>query len=117
MRFLGFVLNDTMTLQMAITSIFGIGRQTSNSICMELGYSPYIRIFLLTDNEISKIRKWIDEKVISELDLKKKVDGDIKNLIKINAYRGHRHKQGLPVRGQRTKTNARTKRKKVISIA
>ena len=90
--------------------IYGIGRPTAQKICTQAGVSTDTKVRDLTDDEVNRIRDLIDKNHVVEGELRKQVRTDIQRLIEINSYRGIRHRRGLPVRGQRTKTNARTKR-------
>jgi len=101
-----------------LTYIYGIGRSTSQDIIEETGVSPDTKIRDLTEEEIGKLRKVIDDEYIVEGELRREVRSNIKRLKDIGSYRGLRHKRGLPVRGQRTRTNARTRKgpKKTIGM-
>jgi len=103
--------------EIGLTYIFGIGRTVSNEILKSTGINPDTRIKDLTDAEISKLREYIDKNCKVEGDLRREVSLNIKRLMEIGCYRGIRHRKGLPVRGQRTKTNARTRKgpKKIAS--
>ena len=90
--------------------IYGIGRSTAKKICTQANVSTETKVRDLTDDEVNRIRDLIDKNFTVEGELRKQVRTDIQRLIEINSYRGIRHRRGLPVRGQRTKTNARTKR-------
>jgi len=94
----------------ALTYIYGIGRKTSTDICTESGIDVTTRVKDLTDDEIVKIRAWIEEHLQVEGDLRREVSQDIKRKMEIGCYQGLRHRRGLPVRGQRTHTNARTRK-------
>lgn len=94
----------------ALTYIFGIGNKTSTDICTESGIDVATRVKDLTDDEIVKIRAWIEEHLQVEGDLRREVSQDIKRKMEIGCYQGLRHRRGLPVRGQRTHTNARTRK-------
>jgi small subunit ribosomal protein S13 len=96
--------------EIGLTYIYGIGRATSNKILAETGVSPDTYIRDLTEEEVSKLRDVIDQKLTVEGDLKRERSQDIKRLQEIACYRGLRHRRGLPVRGQKTKTNARTRK-------
>jgi small subunit ribosomal protein S13 len=89
---------------------FGIGNTTAGQICTHTGVSTQTKVRDLTDDEISRIREYIDRNFEVEGELRKRVRQNIQRLIEINSYRGIRHRRGLPVHGQRTQTNARTKR-------
>ncbi|MFM8867632.1 MAG: 30S ribosomal protein S13 [Ilumatobacteraceae bacterium] len=97
-------------LEIALTYIFGIGRSTSKKMCAELDLNPSTRVRDLTDSEVNKIRLYIENNLTVEGDLRRDVQTDIKRKIEIGSYQGVRHRKGLPVRGQRTHTNARTRK-------
>jgi small subunit ribosomal protein S13 len=97
-------------VDVSLRYIFGIGSTTAGQICTQTGVSPETKVRDLTDDEISRIREYIDRNFVVEGELRKRVRQNIQRLIEINSYRGIRHRRGLPVRGQRTRTNARTKR-------
>ena len=97
-------------LVISLTYVFGIGRTTAEQICAATGIDESTRTRDLTDEEINKIRAYIDEHVKVEGDLKRSVQQDIKRKMEIGSYQGIRHRKGLPVRGQRTHTNARTRK-------
>ena len=97
-------------LVISLTYVFGIGRTTAEQICLSTGIDESTRTRDLTDEEINKIRAYIDEHVKVEGDLKRTVQQDIKRKMEIGSYQGIRHRKGLPVRGQRTHTNARTRK-------
>ncbi len=97
-------------LEIALTYILGIGRTTANQVCAATGIDPSTRVRDLTDEEVAKLRVWIDQNLKVEGDLRRDTAQDIKRKIEIGAYQGIRHRRGLPVRGQRTHTNARTRK-------
>jgi len=97
-------------LEISLTYIFGIGKPTAQRICAETGLDPNQRVRNLTEDEINKIRHWVDTNITVEGDLRRDVAQDIKRKIEIGCYQGVRHRKGLPVRGQRTHTNARTRK-------
>ena len=97
-------------LEIALTYIYGIGKPTAQKICSETGLDPNQRVRNLTDDEVAKIRVWVEDKLTVEGDLRREVAQDIKRKIEIGSYQGIRHRKGLPVRGQRTHTNARTRK-------
>jgi len=97
-------------LVISLTYIFGIGRSTAERICADTGLDPSERVRNLTEDEINKIRAWVDSNITVEGDLRRDVAQDIKRKIEIGCYQGVRHRKGLPVRGQRTHTNARTRK-------
>ena len=97
-------------LVISLTYLFGIGNTTAARICSEVGIDPSTRVRDLTDSEVARIRDWIDEHIEVEGDLRREVQQNIKRKIEIGCYQGVRHRKGLPVRGQRTHTNARTRK-------
>ncbi len=97
-------------VEIGLTDIYGIGRTRSMSILMRAGVSPDKKVKDLTDDEITHIRQIIEEEGAVEGDLRKEVAMNVKRLIEIGSYRGYRHRRNLPVRGQRTHTNARTRK-------
>src|SRR5450756_461946 len=106
-RIAGVNLPNQKRLEVGLTYIFGVGRSTSLKICTELGLSPDTKVRDLTDEEVTKLRNYIDQNLEVEGDLRRERQQAIKRLIEIACYRGIRHRRGLPVNGQRTKTNAR----------
>lgn len=117
-RIAGVDLPREKRVEIGLTYIFGIGRAKSNEILTKTGISPDTRIRDLTDDEISRLREMIDKEYKVEGDLRREVSLNIKRLIEIGCYRGRRHRAGLPLRGQRTKTNARTRKgpKKTVGV-
>lgn len=109
-RIAGVDLPRDKRVEIGLTYIFGIGRKTSNKILVAAGINPDTRIKDLTEEEINSLRKVIDTKYQVEGDLRREVSLNIKRLKEIRCYRGIRHIKGLPVRGQKTKTNARTRK-------
>ena len=109
-RIAGVDLPKNKRVVISLCYIYGIGLNTSEKILEQAGVSPDVKVKDLTDSEVNKIREVIDKGCKVEGDLRKEVNLNIKRLIDIGSYRGLRHRRGLPVRGQRTKTNARTKR-------
>ncbi|SEC19449.1 30S ribosomal protein S13 [Paenibacillus sp. GP183] len=109
-RIAGVDLPREKRVEIALTYIFGIGKTTSQKIISTTGISPDTRVRDLTEDEVSKIRDVIDKTLKVEGDLRRDISLNIKRLIEIGSYRGIRHRRGLPVRGQRTKTNARTRK-------
>jgi small subunit ribosomal protein S13 len=97
-------------VEIALTYIHGIGRPTSAAMCSELGIDPSARVRDLSDSEVNKIRMYIENNLSVEGDRRRDVQQDIKRKIEIGSYQGSRHRKGLPVRGQRTHTNARTRK-------
>ena len=109
-RISGIDLPRDKRIEIALTYIYGIGRKTATDICAATGVNPDIRVRDLTEDDAAKLREYIDHNCRVEGDLRRDVDFDIKRLIEIGSYRGLRHRKGLPVRGQRSKTNARTRK-------
>jgi len=105
-------------VEIGLTYIYGIGRSTSNELLSSVGVSPDTYVRDLTEDEVSKLRDAIDRNLTVEGDLRRERSQDIKRLMEIGCYRGLRHRRGLPVRGQNTKTNARTRKgPKRMSVA
>ena len=109
-RIAGIDLPREKRVEIGLTYIYGIGVSASRRILKETGINPDTRVKDLTDDEVAKLRDNIDKKPVVEGDLRRDVAMDIKRLIEIGCYRGTRHRKGLPCRGQRTKTNARTRK-------
>lgn len=109
-RIAGVDLPRDKRVEVALTYIFGIGRPNAIKILKETGINPDTRVRDLTEEEVSKLREYIDKSIKVEGDLRREVALNIKRLIEIGSYRGIRHRRGLPVRGQKTKTNARTRK-------
>ena len=109
-RIAGIDLPREKRVEIGLTYIFGIGRTTSNKILAETGVSPDTRVKDLTEMDISKLRDYIEKNLAVEGDKKREVSLDIKRMMEIGSYRGVRHRKGLPVRGQSTKRNARTRK-------
>jgi small subunit ribosomal protein S13 len=109
-RISGVDLPREKRIEIGLTYIFGIGRTTSKKILDATGVNASTRVRALTEDEVGKLREYIDKNVKVEGDLRRDITGNIKRLIEINCYRGIRHRRSLPVRGQRTKTNARTRK-------
>lgn len=109
-RLVGVDLPKNKQVAIGLTYIFGIGRTTAMKICETTGVDPTTRVHQLTDDDIRKIREMIIQNMKVEGALKSEINMNIKRLIDIGCYRGSRHKMGLPARGQRTKTNSRTRK-------
>ncbi|NLY74226.1 MAG: 30S ribosomal protein S13 [Firmicutes bacterium] len=109
-RIAGVDLPRDKRIEVALTYIYGLGRTTSSEIIAKTGINPDTRVRDLTEEEITKLREVIDRDYKVEGDLRREESMNIKRLIEIGSYRGLRHRRGLPVRGQRTKTNARTRK-------
>ena len=116
-RIAGVDLPRDKRIEIGLTYVFGIGRTSAKRILEETGINPDTRVRDLTDEEEARIRECIDKEFIVEGDLRRQVALNIKNLIEIGSYRGTRHRKGLPVRGQRTRTNARTRKGKKKTVA
>jgi small subunit ribosomal protein S13 len=109
-RIAGVDIPREKRLEVALTYVFGVGRPTAQKICNDLGLSLDTRVRDLTDDEVNRIRVYVDQNLRVEGDLRRDVAQDIKRKIEIGSYQGVRHRKGLPVRGQRTHTNARTRK-------
>ena len=116
-RIAGVDLPNEKRVEIGLTYIYGIGLTTSKKILSDTGINPDVRVKDLTDEDISKLREYIDHTLQVEGDRRRAVALDIKRLIEIGSYRGVRHRKGLPVRGQRSKTNARTRKGPKRTIA
>ncbi|NLI11404.1 30S ribosomal protein S13 [Pelotomaculum propionicicum] len=109
-RIAGVDLPRDKRVEIALTYIFGIGKPTSQKILTQTGVNPDTRVKNLTEEEINRLRDVIEKNLKVEGDLRREIALNIKRLIEIGCYRGLRHRRGMPVRGQRTKTNARTRK-------
>lgn len=116
-RIAGVDLPREKRVEIGLTYVFGIGRSSADKILKETGINPDTRVKDLTEDEVAKLREAIDKAYTVEGDLRRETALDIKRLIEIGSYRGQRHRKGLPVRGQRTKTNARTRKGPKRTIA
>ncbi|MBE6808718.1 MAG: 30S ribosomal protein S13 [Clostridia bacterium] len=116
-RIAGVDLPNDKRVEIGLTYIFGIGLTTSKKILADTGINPDTRVKDLTEDDISKLREYIDHNLQVEGDRRRTIAFDIKRLIEIGSYRGLRHRKGLPVRGQRSKTNARTRKGPKKTIA
>ena len=116
-RIAGVDLPNNKRVEIALTYIYGIGRKSASDILTKTGINPDTRAKDLTEDEIAKIRDEIENSYTVEGDLRRNVSMDIKRMVDINCYRGIRHRKSLPVRGQRTKTNARTRKGPAKTIA
>ena len=116
-RIAGINLPQSKIVRVGLTYIFGIGNKHSNDICKNLNIQSNKRVHQLTDDEILKIREYIDQHFSVEGELRTERSLNIKRLIDLASYRGSRHRKKLPVRGQRTRCNARTRKGKAIAIA
>ena len=116
-RIAGVDLPRDKRVEIGLTYIFGIGRKTASEIIAATGVNPDTRVKDLTEDDVAKIREYIEKNVKVEGDLRRETAFDIKRLVEIGCYRGVRHRKGLPVRGQRSKTNARTRKGPKKTIA
>jgi small subunit ribosomal protein S13 len=116
-RLVGVDLPRDKRLEVALTSIFGMGRTRAKETIEGTGISPDLRVSDLGDDELIKLRDWIEQNYKVEGDLRREVQADIRRKVEIGSYQGLRHRRGLPVRGQRTHTNARTRKGKRKTVA
>ena len=116
-RIAGVDLPREKRVEIGLTYIYGIGRKSASDILAATGVNPDIRVKDLEEDDVSKLRDYIDKHFVVEGDLRRDTALNIKRLIEIGSYRGLRHRRGLPVRGQRTKTNARTRKGKAKTVA
>ena len=115
-RIAGTNIPSEKRLEVALTYVYGIGLKTSQKMLADLNIDPNVRVKDMTEADQTKIREYIEKNLTVEADLSRVVTGNIKRLKEIKAYRGLRHSAGLPSRGQRTKTNARTKRGRKVTV-
>ena len=116
-RIAGVDIPNNKRVEIALTSMYGIGRKSANDILAKTGINPDTRAKDLTEEEVAKLRDVIESSYTVEGDLRREVALNIKRMVEVNCYRGIRHRKGLPVRGQRTKTNARTRKGPAKTIA
>ena len=116
-RISGVDLPNSKRVEIGLTYIYGIGLTTSRKILAETGVNPDVRCKDLSEDDVAKLREYIEHNVTVEGDLRRDIAFDIKSLIEIGSFRGSRHRKGLPVRGQRSKTNARTRKGPKKTIA
>jgi small subunit ribosomal protein S13 len=116
-RIAGVDLPRDKRLEIGLTYIFGVGLSKAQEICEATGVDPDTRVRSLTDDEAAKVRRYIESNLKVEGDLRREVQQNIKRKIEIGSYQGMRHRRGLPVRGQRTHTNARTRKGRRVAIA
>ena len=109
-RIFGVELPREKRVEIGLTYIYGIGRTTASKLCAQTGVDPSTRVKDLTEDEVTRLRDAIDGNIMVEGDLRREQSQNIKRLMEIGCYRGLRHRKGLPVRGQRTHTNARTRK-------
>lgn len=117
-RISGVNIPDNKQFAVSLTYIYGIGQSLALKICRELSIDPLIKTLKLAESDITRVREYVSRNILPiESDLKRKISSDIKRLIEIGCYRGIRHVKKLPVRGQRTRTNAKTRKGRGIAIA
>ena len=116
-RISGVDIPNAKRVEIGLCYIYGIGRSRSNEILKQTGINPDTRVKDLSESDIAKLRDCIENNYVVEGDLRREVGLNIKRMVEIDCYRGQRHRKGLPVRGQRTKTNARTRKGLVKTIA
>jgi small subunit ribosomal protein S13 len=116
-RIAGVDIPRDKRLEISLTYIYGIGPTRAEIVCKETGISPDTRVRSLTDDEVARIRRFIESNFQVEGDLRREVQQNIKRKIEIGSYQGIRHRRGLPVRGQRTHTNARARKGRRVAIA
>ena len=116
-RVIGIDIPDKKRLEISLTYIYGIGRKVSNEIIARLGLDPNMRAVNLGEDDIARINGLLQSEYVVEGDLRRQTQNNIKRLVSIHCYRGMRHRLGLPVRGQRTRTNARTRKGKRKTVA
>lgn len=114
---IGIDIPDNKRLEVSLTYIYGIGRRLSNEVIAKLGLDPNMRAHKLSQDDLARINNLLQSEYTVEGDLRRQIQNNIKRLISIHAYRGLRHRSGLPVRGQRTRTNARTRKGKRKTVA
>jgi small subunit ribosomal protein S13 len=116
-RIIGIDVPEKKRLEIALTYIYGVGRKRSNEIIEKLGLDRNMRAHKLTEDDVAKLNEILQSEYTVEGDLRRQIQNNIKRLISIHSYRGLRHRLGLPVRGQRTRTNARTRKGKRKTVA
>lgn len=116
-RVIGIDIPDNKRLEVSLTYLYGVGRELSNQIIEKLGFDKNIRARELSEDQIARLNAILSSEYVVEGDLRRQVQNNIKRLIGIHCYRGMRHRLGLPVRGQRTRTNSRTRKGKRKTVA
>lgn len=116
-RVIGIDIPEKKRLEISLTYIYGIGRRLSNEVIVKLGLNPNMKAHDLTEDDIAKLNALLQSQYVVEGDLRRQIQNNIKRLISIHAYRGMRHRLGLPVRGQRTRSNSRTRKGKRKTVA
>lgn len=116
-RVIGIDIPDNKRLEISLTYIYGIGRRLSNELISKLGLDRNMRAHKLTQDDIARLNALLQSEYVVEGDLRRQIQNNIKRLISIHSYRGMRHRSGLPVRGQRTRTNSRTRKGRRKTVA
>lgn len=116
-RVIGIDIPDNKRLEISLTYLYGIGRALSNEVIAKLGLDPNMRAHKLSQDDIARLNGLLQGEYVVEGDLRRQIQNNIKRLINIHSYRGLRHRQGLPVRGQRTRTNSRTRKGRRKTVA
>ena len=116
-RVIGIDIPDNKRLEISLTYLYGIGRKLSNDIIKTLGLDPDMRANKLSQDDIARLNNLLQSQYVVEGDLRRQIQNNIKRLVSIHSYRGLRHRLGLPVRGQRTRTNSRTRKGKRKTVA
>jgi small subunit ribosomal protein S13 len=116
-RIIGVDIPDNKRLEISLTYVYGVGRHRANEIIAKLGLDPDVRAHKLSQDDLARINKLLQGEYVLEGDLRRQVQNNIKRLISIHSYRGQRHRAGLPVRGQRTRTNSRTRKGRRKTVA
>lgn len=116
-RIIGIDVPDNKRLEISLTYIYGIGRHRANEIIAKLGLDPDLRAHKLSQDDLARINTLLQAEYVVEGDLRRQIQNNIKRLISIHSYRGTRHRSGLPVRGQRTRTNSRTRKGRRKTVA
>lgn len=116
-RVIGIDIPEKKRLEVSLTYIYGIGRRLSNEVIAKLGLNPNMRAESLTEDDIARLNAILQSDYVVEGDLRRQIQNNIKRLISIHSYRGMRHRLGLPVRGQRTRSNSRTRKGKRKTVA
>ncbi len=116
-RVIGIDIPEKKRLEISLTYIYGVGRRVSNEVIAKLGLNPNMKAHDLTEDDIAKLNALLQSQYVVEGDLRRQIQNNIKRLISIHAYRGMRHRLGLPVRGQRTRSNSRTRKGKRKTVA
>ncbi len=116
-RVIGIDIPDKKRLEISLMYIYGIGRHVSNEVCAKLKLDKNMKAYQLSEDDIARINALLQSEYVVEGDLRRQIQNNIKRLVSIHSYRGTRHRLGLPVRGQRTRTNARTRKGKRKTVA